>query len=162
MVVEPVSVTAVGYFLPIFAFLLVFIVIYALLKKTKVLGGSEPVMLFISFILAAFFIVETSAVEFVEFSSSWFTVIVIAVFFILAILSFMPWKEPLGFLQKSDWFSWASLGVIVILFIVSAAYTFNFVINWNTVSDWFTSDWVGFILLLVVAGVVSVVLKSKS
>ena len=77
------SVSAIGYFMPIFAFLLVFIVVYALLKKTGVLGGAEPVMLFISFILASFFIVEASLVEFVQFSSAWFGVGVVGIFFLL-------------------------------------------------------------------------------
>ena len=44
------SVSVLGYFMPIFSFLLVFIVVYALLVKTKVLGDNQPVMLFISFI----------------------------------------------------------------------------------------------------------------
>ena len=49
---------ALSWFVPIFAFLLVFIVIYALLKKTSILGSSDMIMLFISFILASFFVVQ--------------------------------------------------------------------------------------------------------
>tara|TARA_Y100000310_G_scaffold286519_1_gene310786 strand:- start:14522 stop:15007 length:486 start_codon:yes stop_codon:yes gene_type:complete len=161
MAVDVASVSAIGYFMPIFAFLLVFIVVYALLKKTEVLGGNEPIMLFISFILASFFIIETSAVEFVQFTSSWFGALVIGVFFLLAILAFMPWENPLKFLTKSDWFSWVILGAIIIIFTFSAAYAFNFVINWDLFKDWIGSDWFGFILLLIIAAVVSWTLKNK-
>ena len=149
------SISAIGYFMPIFAFLLVFIVVYALLKKTEILGGNEPVMLFVSFILAAFFIVEASLVEFVKFSSAWFGAGVVALFFLLIILAFLPGKEPLEFLTKNDWFSWVVLGLIVIFFIISSAYVFNLAVNWGMVGDWFSSDWFGMILLLIIAGVVS-------
>jgi len=80
------SISAIGYFVPIFAFLLVFIVVYALLKKTEILGGSDAVMLFVSFILAAFFVVEASLVEFVKFSSAWFSVGIVGLFFLILIL----------------------------------------------------------------------------
>ena len=94
------SVSAIGYFMPIFAFLLVFIVIYALLVKTKVLGDSPAVMLFISFILSSFFIVEASLVEFVQFSSAWFGVIVIGLFFLIVILAFIPGIDLAVFFGK--------------------------------------------------------------
>ena len=150
-----VSVSAIGYFVPIFAFLLVFIVVYALLIKTEILGGSHGIMLFISFILASFFVVQASLVDFVRFSSAWFGVIVVGVFFLMLILAFLPGDSPLGFLTKHDWFSWAMLVVILVLFVVSAAYVFNVAVNWGMVKDWFRSDWFGMVLLLIIAGVVS-------
>jgi len=149
------SVSAIGYFMPIFAFLLVFIIVYALLHKTKIIGDNGPVMLFVSFIISSFFIVEASLVEFVQFSSAWFGVFVFVVFFALAILAFMPGKEPLSFLTKKDWFSWVLLGLILAFFVISAAYVFNWVINWEMVGDWFYTDWFGMVLLLIIAGVVA-------
>ena len=127
--VAEASVSAIGYFMPIFAFLLVFIVIYALLMKTKVLGDNQPVMLFISFILSSFFIVQASLVEFVKFTSAWFSVIIIAVFFLIALLGFLPGKEPFAFLGKGNWFSWAFLFAVILFFIVSSAYVFNWVVS---------------------------------
>jgi len=149
------SVSAIGYFMPIFAFLLVFIIIYALLVKTKVLGENQPIMLFVSFMLSAFFIVEASLVEFVQFNSAWFATIAVAIFFILVLLAFMPWKEPLKFLTTGNWFSWVILGLIIALFVISSAYIFNWTTNWGTVKDWFNTDWFGMILLLIIAGIVS-------
>ena len=146
--------------MPIFAFLLVFIVVYALLKKTEVIGDSESVMLFISFILSSFFIVEASLVDFVQFSSAWFSVIVVGLFFLLIILAFLPGKEPLAFLTKNDWFSWVTLGLIIAFFVISSAYVFNWAVNWGMVKDWFNTDWFGMILLLIIAGVVSWKIKS--
>jgi len=149
------SVSAIGYFVPIFAFLLVFVVIYALLAKTKILGDAPAVMLFISFVLASFFVMQASLVDFIQFSSAWFGVIVIGVFFLMLVLAFLPGDSPLGFLTKNDWFSWAMLIVILVLFVISAAYAFNYAVNWGEVQDWFGSDWFGMVLLLVIAAVVS-------
>ena len=159
--VAEASISAIGYFMPIFAFLLVFIVIYALLVKTEVLGGSQPVMLFVSFILSAFFIVEASLVEFVQFSSAWFSVGVIGLFFLIVVLAFIPGIDIGAFFGKNDWFAWTLLGVVVVFFITSSAYVFNWVTNWGVIQSWFNTEWFGMILLLVIAGIVSLILTKK-
>jgi hypothetical protein len=154
-----VDVSAIGYFMPIFAFLLVFIVVYALLAKTKVLGESPAVMLFISFILSSFFIVEASLVEFVQFSSAWFGTIVIGLFFLIVILAFVPGIKIGEFFGKGNWFAWVLLGGMILFFIFSSAYIFNWVVNWELIQSWFSTDWFGMILLLIIAAVVSFKIK---
>ena len=150
------SISAMSYFIPILAFLLVFIIVYALLFKTEVLGGNQPIMLFVSFILASFFIVEASLIEFVQFSSAWFSVITICVFFVLVLIAFLPGDNPAAdFLMKNSWFAWVVLGAIFAVFIISAAYVFNWVVNWGEVRVWFNSDWFGLVLILIVAAIVS-------
>jgi hypothetical protein len=149
------SVSAIGYFMPIFAFLLVFIVVYALLAKTKVLGDSPAVMLFISFILSSFFIVEASVVEFVQFSSAWFGSIVIGLFFLVVVVAFIPGFDFAAFFGKGDWFAWFLFVLMIGFFVISSAYVFNWVVNWGMIRSWFDSDWFGMVLLLLIAGVVS-------
>ena len=157
-----VSVSAVNYFIPIFAFLLVFIVVYALLVKSQVLGGSQAVMLFVSFILASFFITEASLVDFVQINSAWFGVLVIFVFFLMALLAFIPGKEPLAFLGTGNWLSWVLIAGLVALFIFSSAYVFQWTINWGTVGSETSKDWFGMVLLLAVGGIVSwIITKTK-
>ena len=149
------SVSALGYFVPIFAFLLVFFVVYALLAKTGILGGSHAVSIFVSFILAVFFIVYVSLVDFIQFSSVWFGVLVIGLFLIMTIFAFLPSKEPLDFLVKNNWFSWVLIGLIIALFIISSVYVFNWAINWDLLRGRFSSGVAGTILLLIIAAVVS-------
>ena len=149
------SLSALGWFVPIFAFLLVFIVVYAMLVKTGVLGTSPAVMLFISFVLASFFIVQASLVDFVEFTGAWFSVLIIGLFFLLVILAFLPGKEPLGFLTKSSWFSWVVLGLMIAFFLISSAYVFSWTTNWDLVQKWFSTDTAGIIMLLIIAAIVS-------
>ena len=153
--VSGVSFSAINYFMPIFSFLLVFIVIFALLKKTGVLGENSTVALFISFIVSSFFIVEASLVEFVQFNSAWFAVGVVSLFFFVTLIAFLPWKEPFKFMTQGNWFSWVLMGIIAAFFVVSSAYVFNWVIDWGSVQSWFNTDWFGMILLLLIAGVVS-------
>ena len=152
------SLVAINYFLPILAFFLVFFVVFAILKKTEVLGGNNFVELFISFALAVFFIVQVSLVDFIQFSSAWFAVIIVIVFLAFILLAFFPGK--LEFLQKG-WVSLIVLGLIIAFFIIVSSYTFNWAVNWDRVSSWFYTDWFGLILLLIIAAIVSWVLTKK-
>ena len=155
------SVSAIGYFMPIFAFLLVFVVIYALFVKTAVLGESTAVILFISFVLSSFFIVEANLVELVQFSSAWFSAFIIGLFFLISILAFVPGIDIEKFFGESNWFAWVLLGLVVAFFVISSAYVFNWVFNWGLLRSWFSTDWFGMVLLLIVAGAVSFVLTKK-
>ncbi|MEI6058829.1 MAG: hypothetical protein WCP89_03595 [archaeon] len=152
------SIATLNYFIPIFAFLLVFIIIYALLKKTAVLGDDNFVALFISFILATFFIIRASLVEFVAFSSAWFSVFIVCVFMIMLLIGFTHGK--LDVIQK-PWLAWVLLVALIVFFVISSAFTFNWAVNWDKVQNWFNTDWFGFVLLLVIAAVVSWVLAKK-
>lgn len=151
------DVSAFSYFMPVFAFLLVFIVVYAVLKATQVLGSSEASLIFVSLILAAFFVVEASLVDVVVVSGAWIAVGILVVFFVLMILGFVPGADLKKFFGsgESNWFAWILLVGVLVAFIVSAAYAFNWVVDWGEVEGWFNTEWFGFILLLVVAGVVS-------
>ena len=154
------DISSIGYFLPIFSFLLVFIVVYAILMKTGVLGDNKGVSLFISLILASFFIVNARMVEFVEFSSSWFVVFLICILFILMLLAFMG-KDSLKLVAENKGVAWGLVGVLVIAFIASGARIFNWVIEWDKIRSWFSTDWFGLVLLLTIGGVVAAVLSKK-
>jgi hypothetical protein len=154
------TISAMSYFLPIFSFLLVFIVVYALLMKTKVLGDNTSVAIFISLILASFFVVEASLVEFIQFSSAWFGVIVVVIFFLVTVVAFIPGEAPLKIFEKGV-VGWVVVGLMISFFIVSSAYVFNWAISWGYVQGWFDTEWFGMILLLVIAAVVSFTIVPK-
>lgn len=110
-----------GYFVAVFAFLLLFIMIYTLFVKTKAFGDSQKVMLFVSFILSLFFVIRASFTDFIEFGNLWFGILIIGLFVLLVMLAFLPGNKPLNFLIKSDWFAWVVFWIIIILFIVLIA-----------------------------------------
>jgi len=145
--------------MPILSFLLVFVIVYALLAKTKVLGENKGVHLMISLIFAIFFIVQVSLVDFVSFSSAWFAVFFVAVFLILVMIAFV--KGDLETFTKNKYIAWVLLALLAIFFVISSAYTFNWAVNWDLVQSWFYTDWFGLVLLLVIAGIVSWVVAKK-
>ena len=158
IMVSPANLGFIGFFLPIFAFLLVFIVIYALLQKTKVLGDNPAVSIFISFIMASFFIVDVQLVDFVTLTSTWSAVFIICFFLLFLILAFVPGETPLAFLSNKNWFSWVVLAFMLIFFIISSSYIFNWVINWDYIWSGADTEWFGFVLLVIIGAVVSFVL----
>jgi hypothetical protein len=85
-------------------------------------------------------------------------VLIILVFLAFVLLAFFPGK--LDFLQQG-WVSWIVLIFIIIFFITSAAYIFNWTINWALLEEWAYSEWFGLIFLIIIAGIVSWVLTKK-
>lgn len=153
------SLAGINYFAPIFSFLLVFILIYAILTKTKVLGDNKPVHLMVSFLLAIFFIVNVSLVDFVNFSSAWFAVFIVCIFFILVLLTFTHGNVDL--IKNAKWVGWVLIAALIVFFILSSAHVFAWTVNWARVTSWFYTDWFGFVVLLILAAIVSWVLSKK-
>ena len=150
-----VDLSGLNFIMPVFSFLFVFVLIYALLAKTKILGESKFIHLFLSLILSIFFIVNVSLVEFVRFSSSWFVVFFVCVFLILIMIAFTHGKVDV---IMKPWVAWIILVALIIFFIISSSYTMNWTINWLSLKGWFLTDWFGLVLLLIIAGIVSWVL----
>lgn len=152
------NLSVIGYFLPVISFFFVFVLIYAVLNKTGILGKNNGVSLMISFMLSAFFIYNASLVEFVKTSSAWFVVFFVCIFFIMLLITFTHGKVD-KIMNPS--MAWVLLALLVVVFVVSSSYVFNWAVNWTTLKDWAHTDWFGFILLLIMAGIVSAVLTKK-
>jgi hypothetical protein len=152
----PISpIEGINLFMPIFSFLFVFILVFALLRKTNILGDNPWLNIFISFLMAIFFVVNASLVEFVKLNSAWFAVFLVSVFFILLLVSFTHGK--IDFLQKG-WVGWILIGLLIVFFIISSSYVFNWALSFDYLSRVLDTRWVGFILLLIIAGIVSAIL----
>jgi hypothetical protein len=82
------DVSAFVYFGPIFAFLLVFLVIFMVLKKSKMF--ENPFMeLFFSFVVATIFVTAGSIRQLVLNVVPWFAVLIFALFLLMALFGFM-------------------------------------------------------------------------
>ena len=163
-----IDVTGLSYFLPLFSFLLVFIITYSVLFRTKLTGENQWVQLLSSFIVATIFIIAIKPNEFVLSIIPWFAVMLIAMFLVLAFTGFIGGMK--------EWESGIGKGMIVIMlliFLVSAFLVFSSSITpylpggsgGNTdVSAFFnwvySSNVAGAIILLAVAGLVSWILVS--
>jgi hypothetical protein len=117
-----INVSGISFFMPIFSFLFVFLIIYALLAMSKVLGESKFIHVVISFIVSIVFMSFSSAELFVRTIIPWFVILVIVVFFILLIAGFST--KSLDKIMTPA-FAWVVIAVLGIIFLVSAIYVFN-------------------------------------
>jgi hypothetical protein len=149
------SFNVINYVVFIFGFILVFIVVYSLLVKTKVLGGNQFIMLLLSFVLAGLFIVELAFIRFMRLNSIWFGIGVFVFFTLIIVFGFIAGKEPLDFLIRKKWGAWFLLGIILGLFVISSAYVFDWTINLGRIYWWFNTEWFGLIFLLIIVFIVA-------
>ena len=87
-----VNVAGLAYFMPIFSFLFVFVIMFAMLKKTNLLTDSNVTNGIISVIVASMFVTFSSVRVYLENVVPWFAVLAVALFFILLILGFSQQK----------------------------------------------------------------------
>jgi len=113
--------TAVTYFAPIAAFLIIFIVAYAIFAKTKLLGENNWLNIFVSFLIATLFVSVSGAQTYVRTVVPWFAVLMVTFVFILAIVGLIG--KPMESLNKP-------IGIIFIVilglvFLISAFFVFS-------------------------------------
>ncbi len=146
-------------YLPILSFLLVFTIVFAVLAKSKILGESKFVNLFVSFLVSTIFVSLAGAREYVISITPWFGVFIIISLFILALVGFAG-KVPEGFTKG---FGVIAVVALLIIFLVSAYYTFSSSTAVVKFSDWVSSPKIyGALVLLVLSGIVSwVLIKAK-
>jgi len=154
-----VDLSLIQSYLPILAFLLVFTVVFAVLAKYKILGESKFTNLFVSFIVATIFVSLTSAREYVISVTPWFAVFIIVSFLLFALAGFVG-KVPEGLTKGM---SGALVVGLLVVFLVSAYFSFSsapFVVR---VSDWVSKPRIyGALLVVVLSAVVSwVLIKAK-
>ncbi|MDP4012687.1 MAG: hypothetical protein Q8R00_03735 [Candidatus Nanoarchaeia archaeon] len=82
-----VDVSSFSYFSPIFTFLFIWIVLYALLKKMEWFGKNDAVITTISFLSSMMFLMVPETTEIVGFATPW--VFLLGVLIVLAMILFM-------------------------------------------------------------------------
>jgi hypothetical protein len=81
----PTDLSAITYFAPIAVFLIVFVITFAILLKTKILGDHKWLLLFISFLVATIFISAAGAKQYISTIVPWFAVLIVTLVFILMV-----------------------------------------------------------------------------
>lgn len=87
--VTPLDTGLLGYVMPIFSFLLIYAVIYAILVKTKILGESNTINSVVPLAIAIIFLLMPGAVSFINFVTPWFVVLVIVGFAVALLFLFL-------------------------------------------------------------------------
>jgi hypothetical protein len=154
--------------LAIMAFLFVFLVVYALLAKTQILGGNNFIHLFVSFAIAIAFVLSPGATEFTVMTIPWIAVLLVVLFCI--ILTFALVKGNIEDLVKSPIVSVLLVIVVLVIFLVSALNVFSpFLSQYipgenqkpGLISFLINPSVLGGIILIIIAAVVSWVMTKK-
>ena len=114
------DVSAFVYFLPIFAFLVVFAIVFAVLSMYKIIGENVFFQLFFSFVVATIFVTASSASQVVLNVIPWFAVLVVAMLLLLFLVKFIDKSEIIG-----KGFGWAFVVLLIVVFIVSGVKVFS-------------------------------------
>lgn len=166
-----VDLSGIQYVLPIVSFLLVFVIVFAVLQKSKIIE-KVWIQVFTSFLFATIFISATGPAKYVENASAWFGVFFVSLFLIMLMMGLVgknmeSLHKPIGIVF---------VVLVILMFIISAIVVFNDTLSpylpWSAdhgsgsagdFTNWFYSGRVmGAVLLIVVSAIVSLILmKAK-
>jgi len=170
-----INIAGLNFFMPVFSFLFVFIVVYAILAKTKLLGEGKFLNILIGFIIAIIFISFSTATfsteQYVRTIIPWFAVLLVCVFLVLLLAGLSA--KDLGVIMKPG-FAWAVIAILIIIFVLAAIRVFNPVFSSqygvdsgqggqfiSQVGSIFNNEIGGSILLLIIAIIVAWVITRK-
>ncbi|PIN77231.1 hypothetical protein COV15_02700 [Candidatus Woesearchaeota archaeon CG10_big_fil_rev_8_21_14_0_10_34_12] len=106
---------------PIFVFVFLFVVLYAILAKTKILGESQENNIIVSFVLSIIFATLTSTRDYVISLIPWFAILFVIAFLVLLLVGIMQ-KDVDKFIKP--WVSWIFVIIFVIIIIILAIKVF--------------------------------------
>lgn len=106
------------FLIPVFIFILIYAVIYATLKKTKVLSDDININAIVAFVLAALFAVVPGVMEFISVIAPWFVVMVIVAFSIMLVFMFGGVKgETVENIFKNSTVYWTIIMLSIIILV---------------------------------------------
>lgn len=158
-----IDVSGLTFFMPVFSFLLVTFIVYAILLATKILGDNKLFLGLVSVILGVVFICFSSLELYVRTVTPWVAVLIVVVFFVLLVGGFAGGK--VDWIAKT-WFGILVIILVVIIFLIAAIKVFNPVLHPDLIitggedgpgiivqlEDFFNGGrWLGSILILIVA-----------
>lgn len=166
------DISGIYFFMPVFSFLFVFLISYAILAKTNVLGESSFINVLISFIIAVIFMSFSSLELYVTTIIPWTVVLLVCILLVLMVAG-LSTKE-LGKIMTTQ-FAWVAIAILLVVFLIAAIYVFNPVLHpdlgvaaggageslLGQIRDKMGTGASGTILLLIIAGIVAWILTKK-
>lgn len=150
------------YFMALFGFIFVFVLAYALLIKSKMLGDNNIISFIVAVVIAIIFSSLTSAQNYLQTATPWVAVLMVLLFFVTFIVSMGPHKVES--IVKPE-FIWVIVGLLVVVFIISAVYVFPDVFKsiWDGLKDFANTQAkiASAIIFLIIAGIVAWAITKK-
>lgn len=114
------------YFSAIFPALLVFVLVYAILEKTKMLGESKPIHAIVAIVAAFMVMLSKNILEMINFGAPWFILVFVFGVLLIMIYRFMGASEAdLSRVIRTDkaliWFIFA-IGILIVIVSISQVY----------------------------------------
>jgi hypothetical protein len=121
------DVSLLQFFSPVFLFVLIFAITYAVLDKFEVFKAGGPwIKTAIAFCMGILFLFSKDAILFVNFVTPWFIVFVVIVMFFLALFYFMGIKpDVMSNVVKNPNVYWPILIILMILLVISIVHVFG-------------------------------------
>lgn len=116
----------VKFLTPVFVFLFIFALCYAVLDKFKLMGGNTLIRAVISFAVAMLFLFSDPAMELVKFLTPWFLIFVLVGFFIVALFLFLGVRgESMTKALENPTVFWIILILVIVLLLVAVSKVFS-------------------------------------
>ncbi len=119
-----IDISGVQYFVPLIGFILIFIVVYAVLNKTKLFENTW-LELFISFLVSTLFVSTVGPLEYLQAVVPWFAILLVSLFFILIFTGFIGDKDDALKKGIGRMFVFA----LLLVFLVAAFFVFSSLIS---------------------------------
>lgn len=114
-----------NYFGIIFPFLLLFVVSYAILQKTKMLSGEATINAIIAIVVAFLGVMSNTIISLVSFIAPWFTVMMLFLILLLLLFAIMGVSEKEFFeaARTNKGIQWSIIGISLIILIAGFSVT---------------------------------------
>lgn len=117
------DVSLFNFFKPVFTLFFVFVFIYALLEKTKILGSNRETNALFAFVIGLLFILTPNASDLLNIMTPWF--VIFFVFIIFIILMFLM----VGVKEESVVNAFTSSGVVWTIVIIAVFFIFGVAVS---------------------------------
>lgn len=114
-----------NYFAPVFVFLLIYGIIFALLTKVKFFGDNKGTNALISFAIAFLFVLTPELLDVVKIITPWFTILMIFVLLLVLLFLFVGVKETdvaAAFKDKALFWVLIIVGLAIMMYALTQVY----------------------------------------
>ena len=148
----------------ILPFLLIWVIVFAILQKTKLLGENKQVDSIVAIVIAFIFVAALQPKEIVSNLILFLTVALVVVFVGLLLWGFVSGKEMKENILGPTWAKWVFGIVVVVAVIIALLWASgiqNNVVDFFFRQSWSQTFWVNAIFVIVIAAALALVLRNQ-
>jgi len=151
----------------VYPFLLIFFIVFAILEKTKLLGGDDKKQLnaLVAFVIGFIFVSAVFPKEMVGNLILFLTIAIVIVFVILLLWGFVMGEEGLKIFSGSSKGLKIAIGIVIVVAVTiavlwAAGIDVSGLFDKLFHSSWSDAFWTNFFFVIMIAAALAVVLKS--